>query len=104
MRLYDIIDEQGRYCGFKATTEPQCGSVLQTHGVSYLHARRVVGRTKDEMSPVLLREYARSGVKLPYTGWLDVHYPKDRWLDTDVVYNPRAVHTALERKVYDGKA
>ena len=37
MKIYNIIDEQNRYCGFKVTTE--IGMQVDSHTYSYLFAR-----------------------------------------------------------------
>lgn len=60
MKMYDIIDDKGRYCGFKATTEFPDGAVMISHCYSYLCARstlqdcglvmgleRIVGNTDE---------------------------------------------------------
>lgn len=38
MKLYNIIDEKGRFCGYKAIAN-EYGKQVDTHGCSYLFAR-----------------------------------------------------------------
>ena len=47
MKIYNIIDYQGRYCGFKATTE--MGKQVDTHGYSYLYIRERLQESEMEM-------------------------------------------------------
>ncbi len=47
MKIYNEIDEQGRYCGFKATTET--GKQVNTRTHSYLYVRKLSQEVRVEM-------------------------------------------------------
>ena len=47
MKIYNEIDDQGRYYGFKATTET--GEQVNTHGYSYLYIREQLQESEMEM-------------------------------------------------------
>ena len=57
MRLYDILDEQGRFCGFKATTEKPKGEVQASHTFSYAYQRRLLVHSQEMHNPRNLINY-----------------------------------------------
>jgi hypothetical protein len=51
MRLYDILDEKGRYCGFKATMEKPNGEVRASHTFSYAYQREQITLAQELHKP-----------------------------------------------------
>ena len=59
MKIYNIIDDQGRYCGFKATTE--MGEQVDINGYSYLYLREQLQEVRVEMG--LENQLEKNGTK-----------------------------------------